>query len=70
MLGICISPKGLAPLRPVKEEGLGVGGIGGIDSCLVFELDTGVLVSEVVVGVLVVAALGVEVTLLVPERTT
>lgn len=75
MLGICISPKGLVPPRPVKVEGLGVGGMGGIDSCLVFELDEGVSASDVVfaVAVMVLLVLGVEGAagaLLAPERTT
>lgn len=79
-MGICISPKGEAddklPPRPVKVEGLGVGGIGGIGSDVWRADGEEVLGVAVVVVVVVlvfeVLVLALEATgaLLPPARTT
>lgn len=75
MFGICISPKGEAP-RPVKVEGLGVGGMGGIGSLeglngertLAAASEAVLLLDAGLAGVWL--PLAVAGTLLVPERTT
>lgn len=66
MFGICMSPNGEAP-RPVKVEGLGVGGIGGMGSRCEIGDEEVTIASEVVLGEVGVVFTGV---LLPPERTT